>query len=52
MTKHYRSGTMAVIQETAESLHAAAVTGKQTMRQFDEARLTPMKHKRRFDGLL
>jgi len=33
---------MASIHETAEGLHAAGVMTKQTMRQFDEACLTPV----------
>jgi putative transcriptional regulator len=43
MTKQYRSPVMASIHETAEGLHAAGVMGKQTMRQFDEACLTPVR---------
>ena len=42
MTKQYRSPIMASIHETAEGLHAAGVMTKQTMRQFDEACLTPV----------
>jgi putative transcriptional regulator len=34
---------MASIHETAEGLHAAGVMDKQTMRQFDEACLTPVR---------
>jgi len=33
---------MAAIHETAEGLHAAGIMGKKTMRQFDEACLTPV----------
>jgi putative transcriptional regulator len=43
MTKQYRSKLMASIHETAEGLHAAGVMDKQTMRQFDEACLTPVR---------
>jgi putative transcriptional regulator len=43
MTKQYRSPVMASIHETAEGLHAAGVMEKQTMRQFDEACLTPVR---------
>ncbi len=43
MTKQYRSGTMAAIHETAEGLHSIGLMDKQTMRQFDEACLTPVR---------
>jgi putative transcriptional regulator len=43
MTKQYRSRAMASIHETAEGLRAAGVMDKQTMRQFDEACLTPVR---------
>ena len=43
MTKQYRSPAMASIHETAEGLRAAGVMDKQTMRQFDEACLTPVR---------
>jgi putative transcriptional regulator len=42
MTRQYRSKAMASIHETAEGLHAAGVTDKQTMRHFDAACLTPV----------
>ncbi len=42
MAKQYRSAAMASIHETAEGLHAAGRLDKQTMRQFDEACLTPV----------
>jgi putative transcriptional regulator len=42
MAKQYRSPVMAVIHETAEGLHAAGAMDKKTMRQFDEACLTPV----------
>ena len=41
--KQYRSRVMASIHETAEGLHAAGVMDKRTMRQFDEACLTPVR---------
>jgi putative transcriptional regulator len=34
---------MASIHETAEGLHDAGVMDKRTMRQFDEACLTPVR---------
>jgi len=43
MTKQYRSAAMASIHETAEGLHNAGVMDKQTMRQFDDACLTPVR---------
>lgn len=43
MTKQYRSQVMASIHETAEGLHGAGLLDKQTMRQFDEACLTPVR---------
>ncbi len=43
MTRQYRSATMAAVHETAEGLHAAGLIDKQTMRQFDEACLTPVR---------
>jgi putative transcriptional regulator len=43
MTKQYRSETMAAIHETAEGLHAIGLMEKQTMRQFDDACLTPVR---------
>lgn len=42
MTKPYRSKAMASIHENAEGLHTAGVMGKQTMRKFNEACLTPV----------
>ena len=41
MTKKYRSDTFAAIHETMEALHEGGTIDKQTMRQFDEACLTP-----------
>ena len=43
MSKQYRSRAMASIHETAECLHDAGLMNKQTMRQFDEACLTPVR---------
>jgi putative transcriptional regulator len=43
MVKHYRSETMAAIHETAEELHSIGLMDKQTMRQFDDACLTPVR---------
>ena len=43
MTKQYRSSIMASIHETAEGLHAVGAIDKHTMRQFDDACLTPVR---------
>src|SRR5579884_4409370 len=43
MRKQYRSSVMASVHETAEGLHAAGVMGKQTMREFDDLCLTPVR---------
>lgn len=43
MSKQYRSKVMASVHETAEGLTAAGVMGKQTMREFDELCLTPVR---------
>ena len=43
MTKQHRSRMMAAIHETAEDLHAAGLLDMRTMRQFDEACLTPVR---------
>jgi putative transcriptional regulator len=42
-SKQYRSGVMASVHETAEGLTAAGVMSKQTMREFDELCLTPVR---------
>jgi putative transcriptional regulator len=42
MAKKYRSDAMAAIHETMEGLHDIGAIDKQTMRQFDEACLTPV----------
>ena|SRR5260370_19561737 len=43
MSKKYRSDAMAAIHETMEALHKVGAIDKQTMRQFDDACLTPMQ---------
>ena len=43
MTRQYKSRVMASIHETAEDLHTAGLMDKQTMREFDEACLTPVR---------
>lgn len=43
MPKQYRSDIMASIHETAEALRQSGLMDKQTMRQFDEACLTPVQ---------
>ena len=43
MSKKYRSDAMAAIHETMEALHDAGAIGKQTMRRFDDACLTPIR---------
>ena len=43
MRKQYRSPLMAAIHETVEDLHAAGVMDKQTLREFDELCLTPVR---------
>ena len=43
MKKQYRSGVMASVHETAEGLTGAGVMSKQTMREFDELCLTPVR---------
>lgn len=42
MAKQYRSPILAAIHETAEDLHSAGLMDKQTMREFDDACLTPV----------
>ena len=41
--KQYRGRVMASVHETAEGLTAAGVMNKQTMREFDELCLTPVR---------
>ncbi len=43
MVKKYRSDAFAAIHETMEGLHEIGVVDKQTMREFDEACLTPVE---------
>jgi putative transcriptional regulator len=43
MSKKYRSEAMASIHQTMEALHRIGAIGKQTMRCFDEACLTPVQ---------
>ncbi len=42
MAKKYRSEAFAAIHETMESLHDVGAIDKQTMREFDDACLTPI----------
>ena len=41
MTKTYRSEALAAVHEMIEGLHEAGAVDKQTMRDFDDACLTP-----------
>ena len=43
MVKKYRSDTFAAIHETMEALHEVGAIEKQTLREFDEACLTPVQ---------
>ncbi len=43
MAKKYRSEAFAAIHETMEALQDIGVIGKQTMREFDDACLTPVR---------
>ncbi len=43
MPKKYRSDAFAAIHETMEGLHDVGAIDKQTMREFDEACLTPVQ---------
>lgn len=43
MTKKYRSEAFAAIHETMETLHEIGAIDKQTMHEFDEACLKPMR---------
>jgi putative transcriptional regulator len=42
MAKKYRSDAFAAIHETVEALHNIGAIDKQTMREFDDACLTPV----------
>ena len=39
----YRSDALAAIHEAMEALHDVGAIGKQTMRRFDDACLTPIR---------
>jgi putative transcriptional regulator len=43
MIQEYRSDALAAVHETAEALHEIGAIDKQTMREFDEACLTPIR---------
>lgn len=43
MAKKYRSDAFAAIHETMEALNAIGAIDKRTMREFDEACLTPVE---------
>ena len=43
MTKQHRSRVLASVHETARDLADAGVMGRQTMREFDELCLTPVR---------
>jgi putative transcriptional regulator len=43
MAKQYRSNAMASIHETMEALQEVGAIDKQTMREFDDACLTPVE---------
>ncbi|WPL17354.1 Antitoxin igA-2 [Thiorhodovibrio winogradskyi] len=43
MAKQYRSDAMASLHETMEALHQVGAIDKQTMREFDDACLTPVE---------
>jgi len=43
MKKQYRSRVLASVHETAEGLTGAGVMSKQTMHEFDEMCLTPVR---------
>jgi putative transcriptional regulator len=42
MAKRYRSEALAAVHETLEALREAGMVDKRTMREFDEACLTPV----------
>ena len=43
MAKNYRSDALAAIHETMEALHEVRAVSKQTLREFDESCLTPVR---------
>jgi len=42
-SKRYRSDALAAIHEMMAALHDVGAVGKQTMRRFDDACLTPIR---------
>ncbi len=42
MAKHYRTEALAAVHETMEALRDIGAVDKQTMREFDDACLTPV----------
>lgn len=43
MPKKYRSDALAAIHETVEALHEVGAIDKKTLREFDDACLTPIQ---------
>jgi len=43
MKKQYRTAILASVHETVEGLHKAGLIDKKTMREFDDACLTPIR---------
>jgi len=43
MVKKYRSEALAAVHETMEALHEVGTVDKRTMREFDDACLTPVR---------
>jgi putative transcriptional regulator len=43
MAKQYKSGLLAAVHESAEALHRIGAVDKRTMKEFDDACLTPVK---------
>jgi putative transcriptional regulator len=43
VTKKYRSEALAAIHESMEALHEVGAINRRTMREFDEACLTPVR---------
>lgn len=43
MTKKYKTDALAAIHETMEALHDVGAISKQTLREFDDACLTPIE---------
>jgi len=42
-TRHYRTGALAAVHETARGLHEAGVMDRRTIKAFDAMCLTPVK---------